>query len=68
MRDNKYFSGMPDKMLDWLTRKHGAEEMQKLLVRKNIAQKLSGFDMNILKDLYKTAFNELVKIKGNPWM
>ena len=66
-RCNVYFSGQPDKMRDWLIKKHGIENMDRLIVRKNIAKKLDKFELDVYKEHYKTLFNELVRKKKNPW-
>jgi hypothetical protein len=66
-RDNKYFSGKPDIMREWLIRKHGEKSIELLDIKKNNICKLDKFELDIIKDQYKKLFNDLVKIKGNPW-
>lgn len=65
--DNVYFSGKPDIMREWLIEKHGLKAIELLDIRKNNTIKLDKFTMDLIKDEYKAKFNELVKIKGNPW-
>jgi hypothetical protein len=67
LRDNKYFSGKPDVMYQWLLQKHGQDKMDELLVAKNKPQKLDPYEMELIKNDYKQKFKELVKVKGNPF-
>jgi hypothetical protein len=66
-KDNKFFSGKPDVMRDWLIRKHGEDSIIRLDYEKNIYLKLDDYQMAVYKEHYKQLFNELVKTKSNPW-
>lgn len=64
---NKYFSGRPDVMRNWLIEKHGLKAIELLDIKKNNFLKLDKFTLDLFKDQYKKLFNDLVREKGNPW-
>jgi hypothetical protein len=64
---NRYLSGRPDVMLRKLTEKYGSQEIEKLYIKKNNSLKLDKWILDLLYIEYKKKFDELVKIKGNPW-
>jgi hypothetical protein len=66
-RDNHYFSGKPEVMKEWIEKTHGKGTVEWLNIKKNNPMKLDKFTLDYFKDYYKKLFNELVKIKGNPW-
>lgn len=66
-RDNIYFSGKPEIMKDWLIGKFGEGVIGYLNTKKNEQYKLDAFEYEKWKDHYKKLFDDLVKIKGNPW-
>jgi hypothetical protein len=66
--ENRYFSGRPEVMRQWLIKQHGLKAIELLDIKKNNAMKLDKFTLDYYKDYYKNLFNELVKVKGNPWL
>ena len=66
-RDNKYFSGKPEIMKNWIEKTHGKGTLKYLEIKKNAAYKLDKSELDFWREYYKKLFNELVKIKGNPW-
>lgn len=67
LRDNRYFGGKQDLMYKKLVEIHGKENIDKLYIKKNNICKLGKFELDVLAHYWKGQFNELVKIKGNPW-
>lgn len=65
--ENRYFSGRPDVMRQWLIKQHGLKAIELLDIKKNNICKLDKYTLDLIKDEYKAKFNELVKVKGNPW-
>lgn len=66
-QENIYAGGRPDIMKEWLINKHGKELIDLLQIRKHNICKLDKFTMDYWKGHYKKLFDDLVKIKGNPW-
>jgi hypothetical protein len=66
--DNKYFSGKPDVMREWLIKQHGIKAIQRLDIQKHNICKIGKFELDLFKEHYKKLFNDLVRKKGfNPW-
>jgi hypothetical protein len=63
---NRY-GGKPDIMLRKLIEKYGGNEIDLLYIKKNNPLKLDNFTLDLIHFEYKKKFDELVKIKGNPW-
>jgi hypothetical protein len=66
-QDNIYSGGKPDVMKEWLISKHGQKKIDMLNIQKHNICRLDKFTMDYWADHYKKLFDELVKIKGNPW-
>jgi Bacteriophage Lambda NinG protein len=67
-RDNKYFSGKPEIMKEWLIKTHGELVIDFLNNKKNRVYKLDKTELERYKEVYKKLFNDLVKERGfNPW-
>lgn len=66
-QENVYAGGRPDIMRDWLVAKHGQNKMDVLNIKRHNICKLGKFEMEYWRDHYKKLFDDLVKIKGNPW-
>lgn len=67
-KDNRYFSGKPEVMREWLIKQHGIKAIESLDIKKNNICKLVKVEFDYWKEHYKKLFNELVKEKGfNPW-
>lgn len=64
---NRRGNGKPDVMYRKLVEKHGQDSIDKLYVKKNNPMKLDKYYLDILYNEFKTKFEELVKVKGNPW-
>jgi hypothetical protein len=64
---NKFFSGRPDIMEKELIKIFGAEEIQKLNLRRYNVFKLDKWYLDIVAKQYKQLFDREVAIKGNPW-
>ena len=67
MRDNRYLSGKPDIMREWLENKHGINKIRNLYIQKHNICRLDKTIMDYWKSYYKGLFDNLVKEKGNPW-
>ena len=66
-QDNKYFSGKPEVMSKWIEKTHGKGTLEWLDIKKNNKCELNKLTLDLFKEEYKKKFNDLVKIKGNPW-
>lgn len=65
--DNRYHGGKPDLMYRNLVLEIGQEKIDQLYIKKHNSMKLDKFLLEIIYKEYKSKFDELVKIKGNPW-
>jgi len=64
---NHFAGGRQDIMKEFLIKKHGIKEIERLEIKKHNICKLDKFELSLLSDIYKKKFNDLVKIKDNPW-
>jgi hypothetical protein len=64
---NRHFSGRPDVMREWIIKKFGKEEIERLDIKRHNLCKIDAFLLKIYSDHFKNKLNELSKIKGNPW-
>ena len=66
-QDNKFYSGKPEIMANKIDKIHGTGTVEMLNIKKHNICKLGKFEMDYFAKYYKQKFEELVKIKGNPW-
>ncbi len=64
---NRYHGGRQDIMYKKLVAIHGQKAIDMLYIKKHNICHLDKFLLNCIAEEYKKKFNELVKIKGNPW-
>lgn len=64
---NRYHGGRQDIMKDQLTLMHGEKEIEKLYIKRHNFCKLDKVSLDYWARYYKKLFNDLVKVKGNPW-
>ena len=62
--DNRRLGGRPDIMEQVIKFIYGIDEIYRL---KQLAKKPLKIDFDAIAKEYKKKFNELVKVKGNPW-
>jgi hypothetical protein len=65
--DNRFLNGRPDKMQMEIIKLHGLKESERLIQLSKRPFKLDKSTLDCIVDEYKLKFNELIKIKGNPW-
>jgi hypothetical protein len=65
---NRRGNGKPDIMYRKLVELHGQDAIDKLYIKKNNPLKLDAYYLDILYKEFKQKFDELVKVKGNPWL
>ena len=65
--ENRFKSGNQIAMRKFLVEKHGIDAIERLEIKKYNTCKLDKFELFLLSEIYKKKFNDLVKIKGNPW-
>ncbi len=66
-QDNRYSSGKPDIMRKELIRIHGESNIENLEIKSKNFCKIDKFMLDLISMEYKQKFEELAKIKGNPW-
>jgi len=66
-QDNVHKGGNELKMLDAIERIHGKGTYDELKIKSKLPFKLDKYTLDLIVNEYKVKFNELVKIKGNPW-
>jgi hypothetical protein len=58
---------MQDVMKKRLARLHGEDKIESLYVQRRVVCKLDKYTLDLLAKEWKSKFDDLVKIKGNPW-
>jgi len=67
LSENRYHGGRPDVMQRKLIEIHGQKAIDLLYIRKHNICHLDNFTLTCIAIEWKAKFNELAKIKGNPW-
>jgi hypothetical protein len=69
LRDNRYSSGKPEVMRQWLINKFGEEAIKNLEIQKFNVCKMDPFTLKFWAKLYKLRFKDLLKERNikNPW-
>lgn len=66
-QDNIYKGGNELKMLESIEKVHGVGTYEKLKQKSRFPYKLDKYTLDEISKEYRIKFNELAKIKGNPW-
>lgn len=65
--ENVYKGGNQIAMMEAIIKIHGQKAIDKLLIKRKHPFKLDKYTLSEISDHYKEKFNNLSKIKGNPW-
>jgi ribosomal protein L32 len=65
--DNTKMGGRQDRMREWLVKKYGSKQVERIEIKRRNHMKLDKVTLKIISDLYRNKFNVLAEKKGNPW-